>query len=314
MQVIYGANANYVLPALVSIYSLWKHASQSVGVTLYVEDINEDSLDMIRRASEGCGLPIQVKDFDVTGFEEYSQSKAGYPAVSLLPLILPRLVDGRCLFIDADTLVMGDVWELLTANLDGMPIGACTDVGQVTLEDKLFKMQASDLFQPSRAQIKRRNHVNRILSLGFIPGENYFNSGVLVMDCDTVRNNFPNHVDLASMDKLSPYIHNLHSLPDQDRLNEFFAGQWFRIPLKWNTRPGIVKDVEKRKHKFRYISEDLRTQMQEAAASPKLWHFMGGKKPWIKRWRTLLKFRQAYRDYTNTCRDFNAATGIVFGI
>lgn len=314
MQVIYGANADYVLPALVSIYSVWKHASRSISVTLYVEDINEDNLDKIRRVSEGCGLAIQVKDFDASGFEEYSQSKTGYPAVSLLPLLLPRLVDGRSLFIDADTLVMGDVCELLTADLGGMPIGACTDIGQANLEDRLFATRASDLLRPSRARIKKRNHVNRILSLGFIPGENYFNSGVLVMDCDIIRNNFPNHADLASMDKLRPYIHNLHSLPDQDRLNEFFAGQWFRFPLRWNTRPGIVRDVETRKRKFRYISEDLRAQMLEAAASPKLWHFMGRKKPWIKHWRTLMKFRQAYRDYTNTCRDFKAKTRIAFGI
>ena len=314
MQVIYGVNSDYVLPELVSIYSLWKHASQSVGVTLYVEDINEDDLDKIQRVIEGCGFPIQVKDFDGAGFEEYSQLKAGYPVVSLLPLLLPRLVDGRCLYIDADTLVVGDVCELLKADLGGMPVGACADIGQVTLEDRLLAMRASDLFQPSRARFKKRHHVSRILSLGFIPGENYFNSGVLVMDCDTIRNNFPGHADLASMDKLRPYIHNVHSLPDQDRLNEFFAGQWFRFPLKWNTRPGIVRDVEMRKRKFRHISEDLRAQMLEAAASPKLWHFMGGKKPWIKRWRTLLQFRQAYRDYTDTCRDFKAKTGIAFGI
>ena len=314
MQVIYGVNANYVPPALVSIYSVWKHASKPVGVTMYVEDIDEDSLDMIRRVSEGCGLPIQVEDFDATGFEEYSRSNAGYPAVSLLPLLLPRLVQGRCLFIDADTLVMGDIWDLLTANLGGMPIGACTDIGQVTLEDRLLKMRASDLFQPSRAQLKKRSHIDRILSLGFMPGENYFNSGVLVMDCDTIRNNFPDHADLASMDKLRPYIHNLNSLPDQDRLNEFFAGRWHRVPLKWNTRPGIVTDVERRKHKFRHISEDLRAQMLEAATTPMLWHFMGARKPWIKRWRRLLKFRQAYRDYADTCRDFNAKTGVEFGI
>lgn len=308
LQVVYGVNAAYVLPALVSIYSLWKNASQPVDITIYIDGITEQNRTAIQRVSESCGMAIHVKDFEATGLEEYVNHR--FPAVTLLPLLLPSLVKGKCLFIDADTLIKGDVWELLSADLGGMPIGACNDIGILSvLERRILKTRVSDMFRPARARLRRMNYLGNIASLGFVPRENYFNAGVLVIDCDAIRDEYPHYADLASMDKLRPYT----SMPDQNRLNEFFAGRWFRLSLKWNVRPGLKKDFEKNQYKCRDVSEDLRIQIREAIQDPKLWHFMGVKKPWIKRWRNALMVRQAYQDYTNTCLDFRDQTGIRFG-
>ena len=300
MQIIYGATENYVLPALVSIWSMWQNSSQPVEVTLYVEKMQQQSLDLIGLARDRLGVPVQGKSFDETGFEEYaSQSKVSYPVVSLLPLVLPRLVERRCLFIDVDTLVMGDIWELLSADLNGMPIGACVDMGQVHLEDKICTVRASDLIHPSRARLKRKTNIDRIRNLGFVPGENYFNSGVLIMDCGVIRDQCPDWESLASMDKLRPYT----SMPDQDRLN--------RLPLKWNVRTGLKRDVEWMPYKYRDVSEDLRVQIQEAIQDPKLWHFTGKRKPWIRRYRNSLqlRFRQGFRDYSRVFSEFNSILG-----
>ena len=308
MQVIYGATENYVLPALVSIWSMWQNSSQPVEVTLYVENMQQQSLDLIGLARDRLRVPVQGKSFDETGFEKYaSQSKVSYPVVSLLPLVLPRLVERRCLFIDVDTLVMGDIWELLSVDLNGMPIGACVDMGQVHLEDKICTVRISDLIHPSRARLKRKTNIDRIRNLGFVPGENYFNSGVLIMDCGAIRDQYPDWESLASMDKLRPYT----SMPDQDRLNEFFAGCWFRLPLKWNVRTGLKRDFEWMPYKYRDISEDLRVQIQEAIQDPKLWHFTGKRKPWIRRYRNSLQLRsrQGFRDYSRVFSEFNAILG-----
>ncbi len=307
MQVIYGANEDYVLPALVSIWSMWQNASQPVEVTLYIENMQQQSLDLIGLARDRLGVPVRGKTFDGRGFEEYASQAMAYPVVSLLPLILPRLVEGRCLFIDVDTLVMGDIWELLSADLNGMPIGACVDMGQVLMEDRICKVRASDLIHPSHARLKRKIYIDRIRNLGFVPGENYFNSGVLIMDCGVIRNQCPDWEGLASMDKLRPYT----SMPDQDRLNEFFAGRWFRLPLKWNVRTGLKKDFERKQYKYRDVSEDLRVQIREAIQGPKLWHFTGKRKPWIRRYRNslLLRSRQGFRDYARVFSEFNAILG-----
>ncbi len=305
MQVIYGATEDYVLPALVSIWSMWQNASQPVEVTLYVENMQQHSLDLIGLARDRLGVPIQGKSFDETGFEEYVSQAMAYPVVSLLPLTLPRLVEGRCLFIDVDTLVMGDIWELLSADLNGMPIGACVDMGEVQLEDRICTVKALDLIHPSRARIKRKTDIDRIRNLGFVPGENYFNSGVLIMDCGVIRDQYPDWESLASMDRLRPYTR----MPDQDRLNEFFAGCWFRLPLKWNVRTGLKKNFKR--NNYRGVSEDLRVQIQGAIQDPKLWHFIGKRKPWIRRYRNslLLRSRQGFRDYARVFGEFNAILG-----
>ena len=112
------------------------------------------------------------------------------------------------------------------------------------------------------------------------------------------------------IDKLRPFVH----FPDQDRLNEFFVKRWFPLPLKWNVRPGMKRDVEQRQYRFRHISYELWEQMQEAIANPKLWHFMGGRKPWIKRWTNAFKARQAFREYANICLEFRNQTGILFDL
>ena len=304
MQVIYGANENYVLPALVSIWSMWQNSSQQVDVTLYVENMQQHSLNLIELARDRLGVPVRGECFDETEFEEYASQAMAYPAVSLLPLVLPRLVEGRCLFIDADTLVTGDIWELLSADLNGMPIGACVDMGQVHLEDKICRVRVSDLIHPSRARLKRKTNIDRIRNLGFVPGENYFNSGVLIMDCRVIRDQCPDWESLSRMDKLRPYT----NMPDQDRLNEFFAGRWFRLPLKWNVRTGLKKDFERKPYKYRDISENLRVQIQAAIQDPKLWHFTGKRKPWIRRYRNslLLRSRQGFRDYARVFNEFNA--------
>lgn len=310
MQVIYGVNAAYVLPALVSIYSLWKNSSQPVDVTIYVDGITEQNQDAIQRVSQSCDRVIQVKDFEATGLGEYVNHR--FPAVSLLPLLLPSLLKGRCLFIDADTLVKGDAWELLSADLGGMPIGACMDIGMVTLlQRRILKVRVSDMFRPAYVQFKRQHFLDRIDSFGFVPKENYFNSGVLVMDCEAIRREYHDYADLASIDKLRPFVH----FPDQDRLNQFFAKRWCKLPLKWNVRPGMKRDVERRQYRFRHVSDELRGQMQEAIADPKLWHFMGERKPWIKRWANVLRGRrQAFREYASTCLEFRDQTGITFGV
>ena len=81
------------------------------------------------------------------------------------------------------------------------------------------------------------------------------------MDCQKIRS-MPHFFQLSEMNKLKPYINNL---PDQDRLNEFFAGSWYQFPLRWNTRLGIEKDVTGRKRKFRLASDNIRQQMADAA-------------------------------------------------
>ena len=304
-QVVYGANANYILPALVSIWSLHRRASRPVNVMLYLEaPIEPHDLDLIDRARDRLGLQLERKIFPVNIHSEisgYSELNTKFPAITLLPLVLPGLVEGRCLFLDADTLVMGDVWELLDADMGDKPIGACLGINQVTfLHHRILKCRVSDLFRPGLARLKKKRNIHRMMNLGFVPEENYFNSGLLVMDCDVIRQRFADWRSLADVDRLLPY----GDYADQDRLNEYFHEHWFRFPLKWNARHSLKRDLGRRQ--FRDVSDSLRREMQEAGEDPRMWHFIGRKKPWHKRYGPFRLTRQAFRDYHQVLAEFNA--------
>ena len=270
MQVIYGVNAAYVLPALVSIYSLHKHASQPVTVTLYVDGITEQHWEAIQRITQACAFDIQVKEFNPTGLENHYANPC-FPAVRLLPLLLPALETGRCLFLDADTLVREDIWDLLSANLNGQALGACLDIDQVVYrERRILHSRLSDVLRPTSTRLEKLRYLERVAKLGFVPHENYFNAGVLVMDCDVIRQEYPQYTELPCPDKLRPF----QNFPDQDPLNAFFAGRWCLLPLRWNVRPGIKRDVEYRPYRFRHVSSTLWQQLRDATTDPKLWHFV----------------------------------------
>ena len=292
-QVVYGVNAAYILPALVSIYSLQKNASQPIDVALYLEPegLEPDDLNLIDKVQDRLGIRHRIFPENVRSvFDGYEELDFRFPTIGLLPLVLPRLVEGRCLFIDADTLVMGDVWKLLDMDMRGMPLEACSGIGKESL-------------LPPRPS-KREQVMDRFKHLGFFPSEgNYFNSGVLLMDCHVVRDQFPGWEDLSSVEKLRPFP----KLPDQDRLNQFFHGHWFQIPLKWNTRVSIKRYVIMNEPRYRKAPDDLKQQMREAAESPMVWHYMGNNKPW-KGSKKHLFWRwthRAFRDYDQMLAEFN---------
>ncbi len=184
-----------------------------------------------------------------------------------MPLAIPTLIKGRCIFLDADTLVVGDIGQLLDIDLQGYPIGACTDIGAAERRFRPIRSKLFD-FRTSRSREKNLHAMEKILRLGFVPGENYFNSGVLVMDCDEIRR-MPKYGDLISSEKLVPHRNNL---PDQNRLNVFFFDNWLQIPIKWNTHPKMPRYVGRRGNRIMHNSQNLIHQIQEAAISPCIWH------------------------------------------
>ncbi len=297
-QVVYGANANYILPALVSIWSLHRTASRPVNVLLYLQaPIEPHDLDLIDRARDRLGLQLERKIFPENVHSEivgYSELNTKFPAITLLPLVLPRLVESRCLFLNADTLVMGDVWELLDTDMEGLPIGAAVSIDKKDLHFRPL---------PRRPTIERIRTIDRLHNLGFMPGGgNYFNSGVLLMDCNVVRDRFPEWETLSSIEKLQPFT----ALPNQDRLNQFFHGHWFQLPLKWNVRIGIKRSVTLNEQRFRYAPESIKREMREAAESPMIWHYMGATKPWRRFGRFPWRLTYlAFRDYYRVLAEFN---------
>ena len=313
MKVIYGVDPAYLLPALISIHSLWRHTSRVADVAIYGEGFGSEERELVHRFENAWKRSISIRDFDVQIHDEIRQvNKSRFPLISLLPLFLPNLEEGRCLFMDADTLFVGDAQELWSSDLSGMPIGACNDVYVLRmLEEVILGVRAFDVLRLSSAKAERRRRTNWLMEqtqrVGVLPRD-YFNSGVILMDCNMIRSAGVGD-ELADMVGLRPHLEG--GLPDQDRMNEVFAERWFRLPIKWNTTPRI-RTAAKRIQPG-WSDDGIWAQISEAAETPMIWHHHGPRKPWMRMsWarRLQLAKQKAFVDYRAAAMDFSSRTGI----
>ena len=68
-----------------------------------------------------------MREFATNSLADYERTELSvrFPEASMIPLFIPWLIDGKCLFLDADTLVMRDIRSLFETDLEGCLIGAC---------------------------------------------------------------------------------------------------------------------------------------------------------------------------------------------
>jgi lipopolysaccharide biosynthesis glycosyltransferase len=175
----------------------------------------------------------------------------------LLPSILSD--EARALYLDADTLVTGDLAPLSLIELDGAWVGAVTN----------------PLYE---------HMVPRIQSLVGIPDRrSYFNSGVLLLDLDAWREH-----GVVDRTLETARTHPHFAWPDQDVLNMVLLGH--RLPLhpRWNAMPAVFELP------MRFLPYTME-EVKAAAADPAIVHFVGPYKPW--HYRSRHPYRERYFDY-----------------
>ena len=325
MQIVYGIDSDYLFPALVSIYSISKNTSQPVNITIYADGLTDSDTRKVHQTSELLRrrVAITLREFNSAIFLEYSEfmaqnanrAKFSFPPVAFLPLVLPQLVEDRCLFIDADTIILDDINRLMEIDLEGNPIGGCMDIYATNQYPRLFDRRVSEIFKPRRHREVRKKLLNYYLALGFVPTSDdfYFNAGVMIMDCAKIRKMYPDH-EYSRIEGLRPFF---DYFPEQDRLNQLFWKRSFQIPLKWNNSPYSRYNYNSLKIRDRQFSASVLERISEADNDPKIWHFYGGAKPWIgKIPPPSLKHapQKAFQDYDLLLNEFESLTGLTYTI
>ncbi|NRT17273.1 lipopolysaccharide biosynthesis glycosyltransferase [Hymenobacter sp. 9A] len=122
----------------------------------------------------------------------------------------------RLLYIDVDTLVVGDLAGLATLDLGGKTVGAVTD---------------RDM--PVRSDI------------GIDSVEQYFNSGVLLIDIAKWK---AQRISEKALKIISEEPDLIKGYPDQDALNMALRNDWYRLEAKYNVmRLYVPNEVPKRR-------------------------------------------------------------------
>lgn len=233
------------------LQSLLRHmaAAEALRVFLIIDNVTPQAFELVipylfqslPSLSILRANPEALQEFPVDGHA----TVATYFRL-LLPTLLPAEID-RVIFIDSDTVVMADLWDLWKQPLQGKALGAVPE------------------------------HIISCRGHGYTFGE-YFNAGVMLIDLQRWR-----EADLLNRGGAFARA-NPHRLRhwDQDVLNHVFLHDWLPIQDRWNACPhlfGLLPEAS-------LAPEDLTASEQEAIRNPAIVHFAGGGglvKPWNAR-------------------------------
>ncbi|XOZ32259.1 glycosyltransferase family 8 protein [Halomonadaceae bacterium KBTZ08] len=219
------------------------HGSTPIHFHFVSDNVSEVSLEAMRRNVEHRGGTLHVYPADNLVFSELPTSRFGLAAYQriMLAQYLPASLS-RIVYIDADTLVLGDVEALWRTDIGTAALAAVEDLSR----------SASETIGIARSD--------------------YFNSGVLIQDLDQWRR-YGLHHQVAEY--AANHAHQLKFM-DQCSLNAVFNGDWHRLHPGWNQQATIHKVIRK----YAQGSGYSRNTLKQAIATPQLIHFTGPQKPW----------------------------------
>lgn len=260
-HIIYGFNDGFCQYAATSISSLIS-SNPSLNLCFHLFHINctQENLDKLEIFLKANGCKFNLYEFSPQSFSKYPPTSQ-YSLACYLRLSAPSLLPGveKALYLDSDTIIVGDIHDLLETNVNEYALAAC--------RDSSFSYNIVKSYLPKQV-------------LG-----QYFNSGVLLMNLKWWR-------EYNSEQQLIEYLNShIVKLPDQDALNFVFGGRGIVKILhpKWNALasyfcyPPQVPDSEK---------QYIRTLWKDA----RIIHFIGPVKPWNQECVNPFKhaFKQAY--------------------
>ncbi|MBO3273559.1 glycosyltransferase family 8 protein, partial [Hymenobacter defluvii] len=167
-------------------------------------------------------------------------------------LFFPFLVQNvkKLLYIDVDTLIVGNLKELFEVNLHGRPVAAVTDTDMPVRSD-----------------------------LGIYSAEDYFNSGVLLLDITKWKEQ---QITEQALKIIQEQPDRIKQYPDQDALNMVLKDNWYKLPVSYNLmRLYVPNEVPKRR-------------FADFLEGKKIIHY-NGKKPWFSDCEHRL--RHVYQQY-----------------
>lgn len=249
LHVACAADGAYVPHCAAMLHSLLDHCDAlhlSVHC-LHGPDLDKQSIDGLARMVENGGGDImlhEIPDEAVAGLPVLGDFTPAIWYRVLAPELLTDL--DRVLYLDADIIAVDSVAPLWQTDLQGALVAAVTNVPEPW-------------------------HADRPRQLGLPETQEYFNSGVLLMDLAAMRSE-------ASTAALLDYARKAGDdliWPDQDAYNVVLGGRRLALHPRWNCMNSIMEFEAS-------VAVFGRPAVAEARANPALRHFEGPgpNKPW----------------------------------
>ena len=243
------ATDNAYLPHAATVIRSLLASNDPRGVTAHILHPPEVGADAIRRLGQmvsrngGAARFYEIGGSEVQGLP----SMGRISHVMWYRLLLPQLLSAieRALYVDCDTLIVDDISPLWALDLQENPVAAVTNVFP-------------------------RDLAHRPRELG-LSEDQYFNSGVLLMDLDVWRRTrCSESIARVARDHPGRLV-----FPDQDALNLVLASRRLPLEPRWNAQNAIFY--------FPWATDTFGSgAVAQARRNPAVVHFEGPAqaKPW----------------------------------
>jgi lipopolysaccharide biosynthesis glycosyltransferase len=273
ISVVIASDNNYVPHLGALIASIFANITQGAIVDLLILDggITAANQTMLRHLvpRESTLHFIPMRDEFTSYFTHMHFSRATFYRLILDSMLTSR---DKIIYIDCDTIVLGDLAELWQVNLDDNPIAAVHDY---IMEHFCKSKVLSADFTGSQPAL---NYLRDYVGISSDRCSDYFQAGLLIMNLRRIR-------ELGLSKRMTDSLMSRKFwFLDQDVLNKFFCGSQIQLPAEWNF-VNCTDDIAS--------SLDIRRarELEEARRNPKLIHYAGYEaKPWINRDAYLSEF------------------------
>ena len=206
-----AADQNYVRQACVTIasYAL-SNPNKRLDIHVLVHNVNAFGIELLKTTATAFGLTLGIIPIDLEWAKKLPEAfRAGMMHVS--PMTYSKLIAleyipshySKCLMLDTDLLVVGELDELLSTDLAGFAIAS-----------------VPDFMMPIESGIR----------LGLKNPSSYFNCGVLLMD----RSNWNKCAPLSKVSDVVKTHADKICYGDQDILNIIFGDNYLPLHYKYN--------------------------------------------------------------------------------
>lgn len=266
MHIVYSSDDNYAQHLGASVYSLLVHNSD-VETVIYVIDngISSENKEKLRQIA-ACFPLSEIRWIDFSDWSEkltlnmqWSISRSAYGRL-FIGSMLPEDVT-KCLYMDCDIIICDKLNELWNFDMEGRVLAAVQD----TVNDATKN------------------------SVGLKTSEQYFNSGVLLIDLEKWRLIGAEEMCMQFISKRNGSVTH----HDQGVLNGLFHNDVSFLPLKYNVM--TIHYIMSRVGILNYFHEESpfysEKEITQAKVHPTVLHYTPSftSRPWVKTCRHPLK-------------------------
>lgn len=213
IPIFFACDDNFVKYTVVSMKSIMENASKEYNYRIHIlsTDINEDvKKKVLEMSNENFEIYFENVMELLEDISEKLPIRDYYSHTTYYRLFIAEMFPeyDKAIYIDSDTIVLGDISELYNHELGDKYVGAANEQAMVQVDTY-------------------GEYVEKVMG---IDRNNYFNAGMLLINCDQFRKNniLEKFIELLG-------VYNFVVTQDEDYLNVLCHNKVLWIEQQWNT-------------------------------------------------------------------------------